>query len=74
MAVCYKRLIDLDLKKKDLEEKAGISHYTVNKLTKSENVTTDILEKICIALNCPIEEILEVIPDKDEKTIIKEEC
>ena len=51
MAVCYKRLwkllIDRDLKKKDLEEMAGVSHYTMNKLTRGENVTTDILCRIC---------------------------
>ena len=50
MAVSYKKLwkllIDKDLKKKDLEAKAGISHYTMNKLTKGENVTIDTLGKI----------------------------
>jgi DNA-binding Xre family transcriptional regulator len=50
MAVCYKRLwkllIDRDLKKKDLEEMAGVSHYTMNKLTRGENVTIDILCRI----------------------------
>ena len=47
MAVSYKKLwkklIDLDLKKKDLEEKAGISHYAMLKLNKGENVTTEVL-------------------------------
>ena len=45
MAISYKKLwkllIDRDLKKKDLEESAGISHYTMNKLMHGDNVTTD---------------------------------
>lgn len=65
MAVSYKKLwkllIDKDLKKNDLEAKAGISHYTMNKLTKGENVTIDTLGKICKALDCAIEDIVEFI-------------
>lgn len=64
MAISYKRLwkllIDRDLKKKDLEERAGISHYTMNKLTHGDNVTTDTLEKICNALECTVDEIMEI--------------
>ena len=56
----WKLLIDKDMKKKDLEEKAGISHYTLNKLTRGENVTTDILVRICAALNCTMDDILEI--------------
>ena len=52
MTVSYKKLwkilIDRDLKKKDLEEMAGVSHYVINKLTRGENVTTDVLCRICI--------------------------
>lgn len=69
MAVSYKKLwkklIDKDMKKKDLEVRAQVSHYTINKLNKGENVTTDILEKICKALECSIEDIMEFVPDKD---------
>ena len=54
MKVSYKKLwkllIDKDMKKRDLEICAGISHYTINKLNHGENVTTDILGKICKAL------------------------
>lgn len=68
MAVSYKRLwkllIDRDMKKKDLAEKAKISNYTINKLNKSENVNTDTLVKICTALNCRIEDIMEIIPEE----------
>ena len=42
----WKLLIDRDLKKKDLQELAGISNYTVSKLNRGDNVTTDVLGKI----------------------------
>ena len=63
MAVSYKKLwkllIDRDMKKKDLCEAAGISHASVAKLGKNENVTTDVLVKICTALKCDISDINE---------------
>ena len=69
MAVSYKKLwkllIDHDMKKKDLAEKASISSYTNAKMTKGENVTTDILVRICETLNCNIEDIMEVLPVKE---------
>lgn len=64
MAVSYKKLwkllIDKDMKKKDLIELAGISNYTLNRLTRSENVNTDTLVKICKALHCQLEDIMEL--------------
>ena len=58
MAISYKKLwkvlIDRDMKKKDLCAAAGISHTSMAKLGKNENVTTDVLLKICHALNCEI--------------------
>lgn len=67
MATSYKKLwkmlIDKDLKKKDLEKMAGVSHYTINKLNKGENITTDVLEKICRALECTASDIMEFVPD-----------
>lgn len=69
MAVSYKKLwkllIDHDMKKKDLAEKASISSYTIAKMTKGENVTTDILVRICETLNCNIEDIMEILPCKE---------
>ena len=53
------------MKKKDLAEKASISSYTIAKMTKGENVTTDILVRICETLNCNIEDIMEVLPVKE---------
>lgn len=71
MAVSYKRLwkllIDRDMKKKDLAEKANLSNYTINKMNKSENVNTDTLVKICEALNCRIEDIMEIVSDEQKK-------
>ena len=55
----WKLLIDRDLKKKDLQELAGISNYTVSKLNRGDNVTTDVLGKICKALNCNVDDIME---------------
>lgn len=67
MAISYKKLwkllIDKDLKKKDLADLANISTYTINKLNKGENVNADTLARICTALNCTFDEIMEVIPD-----------
>lgn len=56
MTVSYKRLwkllIDKDMKKKDLEKKAGISNYVVSKMNRGENITVDIVGRICRALDC----------------------
>ena len=64
MAICYKKLwkllIDKDMKKKDLSLLAGISSASITKLGKNENVNTEILEKICIALKCDISDIMEM--------------
>ncbi len=67
MSVSYKKLwkllIDHDMKKKDLAAKANISTYTLAKMSKGENVTTDILVKICKTLDCDIGDIMEFIPE-----------
>ena len=67
MAVSYKKLwkllIDKDMKKKDLCEKAGISSASITKMGRNGHVTTEILVKICTALDCKIEDIMEVVPD-----------
>lgn len=70
MSVSYKRLwkllIDKDMKKKNLVETAGISTYTINKLNRGDNVTTDVLVKICKALNCSFDDIMEVVDDNSK--------
>lgn len=67
MAISYKRLwkllIDKDMLKKDLQREAGISSASITKLGKNENVNTEILEKICLALDCDISNIMEIGDD-----------
>lgn len=64
MTISYKKLwkllIDMDMKKKDLQMKAKISPASIAKLSKNENVTTDVLLKICKALNCDVADIMEI--------------
>jgi DNA-binding Xre family transcriptional regulator len=64
----WKILIDKDMKKKDLEKVAGISSYTINKLNRGDNVTMEVLDKICLALNCNIGDICDAIP-LEQKTL-----
>lgn len=59
----WKLLIDKNMNKKDLKEVAGISSASVAKLGKCENITTDVLLKICVALNVHLEDIMETIDD-----------
>ncbi len=56
----WKLLIDKDMKKKDLREATGISTASMAKLSKNENLTTDVLLRICDALKCDISDIMEV--------------
>ena len=66
MAVSYKKLwkllIDLDMKKKDLQQAAGVSPALIAKLGRNENVSTESLVKICAALHCDIGDIVEIVP------------
>lgn len=68
MAVCYKKLwkmlIDKDMIKKDLRLQTGFSTTTMSKLSKNENVSMDVIEKICTVLKCDIGDIMEFVPDK----------
>lgn len=52
------------MKKKDLASVAGISTYTINKLNRGDNVTTDILVRICKSLECNIGDIMDVMDDE----------
>ena len=67
MIISYKKLwkllIDRDLKKKDLRELAGISPSTIAKLGRNENINTEVLIKICRALDCDLKEIMELIKE-----------
>lgn len=70
MKISYKKLwkllIDKEMMKKDLAEKAGVSTASIAKLGRNENVNTDILLKICVALRCEISDILEIVTDEAE--------
>jgi len=61
----WKLLIDRDMLKKDLAEKAGISSTSIAKLSKNENVNTEILRKICTALQCDISDIMEMVEEPE---------
>ena len=67
MEVSYKKLwkllIDKDMKKKDLQAQAGISWTSVTKLSKGENVSMEVLMKVCKALECNIGDIMDLIPE-----------
>lgn len=59
----WKMLIDKNMKKSDLKEKAGISSASVAKLGKGENITTDVLLRICEAMDCHLDDIMETVDD-----------
>lgn len=59
----WKMLIDKNMKKSDLKEKAGISSASLAKLGKGDNITTDVLLRICEAMNCHLDEIMETIDE-----------
>ena len=57
----WKMLIDRDMKKQELCAKAGISSATLTKLVKGESITTESLLKICVALECDISDIMDIV-------------
>jgi len=67
LKISYKKLwhllIDRGLNKQDLRRMTGISTASVAKLGKGDNITTDILVKICEALNCDVTEIMELVDE-----------
>ena len=67
MKANYKKLwhilLDRDMEKKELAQIAGVSTYTINKLNKNDNVTVEVLGKICKALDCTLDDIMEFEED-----------
>ncbi len=65
MEVSYKKLwkllIDKDINKTELANLANVSSFTITKMSKGENVTVEVLAKICNALNCDVDDIVEFI-------------
>ena len=76
MAASYKKLfkllIDREMKSKDLAAKAGISQATLAKMKKDgATVSSDVLVKICTALNCTVNDIMDVVPNKNEEFYVR---
>jgi DNA-binding Xre family transcriptional regulator len=71
MAISYNRLwkllIDKKMKKKDLVAAAGVSWSTIVKMGRDEHVSTDILVKICAALGCEVDEVMEIVRVENEQ-------
>nr|WP_304101174.1 helix-turn-helix transcriptional regulator [Mitsuokella multacida] len=57
----WKLLIDKNMRKKDLMEKTGITSSTIAKMGKNKAVSMDVIGKICIALNCEIGDVVDII-------------
>lgn len=69
MAVSYMKLwhllLDKNMKKKDLEEAAGVSHYVMNKMSRNEDISTEAVRKICKTLDCRPDEMMDFIYDDE---------
>ena len=61
----WKLLIDRDMKKKGLEKAADISNYVISKMVRNENITVETVGKICKALNCTPNDIMEFVSDSE---------
>ena len=64
----WKLLIDKDLRKGQMRQKSGITTNSLAKLGKDENVSTEVLCKICKALDCSLEDIIEIIPEEEKQS------
>lgn len=69
MAVCYDKLFHLMIDKKisnvQLKDMAGVSANIITRLKRDEYISTESIEKICLALNCGVDDILEFVPEKE---------
>ncbi len=69
MKVSYKKLfkllIDKEMKKTEFAKRIGIGQNTLAKLSKNENVSMEVLIKICEGLDCRLEDIVEFVKDED---------
>lgn len=72
MDVCYnklfKMLIDRGMKKTQFRKLVGISEGTLAKLSRNENVSLDVIVKICRKMNCTVDEILDIVPSPENGT------
>ena len=71
MAVCYDKLFHLMIDKKisnvQLKDMAGVSANIITRLKRDEYISTESIEKICLALNCGVDDILEFVPEHTEE-------
>lgn len=69
MAVCYDKLFHLMIDKKisnvQLKDMAGVSANIITRLKRDEYISTESIEKICLALNCGVDDILGFVPEKE---------
>ena len=69
MAVCYDKLFHLMIDKKisyvQLKDMVGVSANIITRLKRDEYISTESIEKICLALNCGVDDILEFVPEKE---------
>jgi len=65
----WKLLIDEGMKKTDLIEAVKTSPNTIAKMSKNENVSMDVITRICEYLNCDVGDIMEMIPDDGGNTV-----
>ena len=63
----WKLLIDKDMRKKELGQIAGVSPSLIAKLGRNENVKVEVLVKICKALNCGMDDNMEIVPVENEE-------
>ena len=72
MAVSYKPLfklmIDKEITKGDLSKMSGVAYSTIHKMSIGENVNMSIVDRICTALDCRIDEVVEIMPNSDKTT------
>lgn len=69
MDICYnklfKMLIDKGMRKTEFRKQVGISEGTLAKLSRNENVSMDVIVKICRKMNCTVDDILDIVPSLD---------
>lgn len=62
----WKKLIDLNMSKTQLRQKAGITTNAIAKMGRNENVSTEIICKICNVLNCQVEDVMQLVSENVE--------
>lgn len=72
MKLSYNKLwhtmLDKKVKKKDLEKNAGVTHYSIIQMGKDEPISLEVLVRICEYLDCDLDDVVEVVPDIENKT------